>query len=351
MTGISTLFSTIFRVVLFPFIYVSNFLFPKSELDGLSNPVASKAAVLLRNYLRSLTPNHLLPTLESQWDIGAFSSIQQNALQSHSLIVLYLHSPLHQDSESFCRSFLTSEPFLQAIQGQAVVTTGLSVHSGQGAHLQNVLQVTTFPALVILQPSQSTLTVLAKLQGKDSIQRHFLGTLQTAVQTHQVNLQEQETRRLLQQQSSELRRAQDEEYEAALLADQERERQKELEQIAELEEMERLQKLEQEKLDSIEAARANIRDEATVTTNATTIRFCLPDGTKLTRKFEATQTLSDVRSFLTVHFFDNNIAISNIGLSTNFPRTTYNDDSDGARTLQDAQLAPQAVIMIQDLDA
>ena len=44
--------------------------------------------------------------------------------------------------------------------------------------------------------------------------------------------------------------------------------------------------------------------------------------------------------------------ITNIGLSTNFPRQSFNDmEVDNDKTLMELGLVPQAVLMVQDLDA
>jgi hypothetical protein len=53
-----------------------------------------------------------------------------------------------------------------------------------------------------------------------------------------------------------------------------------------------------------------------------------------------------------VFFHDNDFPeMPNIGLSTSFPKKTFNDKSDESLSLQDAGLTPQAVLMVQDLDA
>ena len=81
------------------------------------------------------------------------------------------------------------------------------------------------------------------------------------------------------------------------------------------------------------------------------IRFVLPTGTKLLRRFAPDQTVAALRAFLVVHFHEKKIDIKNIGLSANFPRKTYNSEEDDNLTLVEAGIAPQAVLMVQDLDA
>lgn len=272
------------------------------------------------------------------------------------------------------------------LRQEHVLAMGVSIHTGQGAHLQQVLNVQAFPFIALLQPNTSSsssrsnsvgntsLNLLLRAEGSalmewmdppsgrsgrsssTSSAPRLLPHLQSCLTRHCNALAEQETRRLLRQQEMELRRQQDEEYQAALLADQERERQQELEReaerrrIQEQEEAERKQReMEQAALDK---AKALIRPEPK--SGGTVVRFVLPTGAKVNRRFMSDETVAALRAFLTLHFRDEKnkmTEITNIGLSTNFPRRTYNDPSDDELTLQDAGLSPQAVLMVQDLDA
>lgn len=149
-------------------------------------------------------------------------------------------------------------------------------------------------------------------------------------------------------QEEELRREQDAEYERALAADRERELQKQEELRIQEELAEAERQAELVKTNAIEEARKKILLEPA--SGGTKIRFCLPNGVKLNRKFESSQTVGDLKAFLRVHFEDESIEFGTIGLSTNFPRKSYNESGDEELTLEAAQLSPQAVLMVQDLD-
>jgi hypothetical protein len=56
-----------------------------------------------------------------------------------------------------------------------------------------------------------------------------------------------------------------------------------------------------------------------------------------------------MRAFLVLHFDENDdIGIENFQLSMNYPKKSL---VDGEKTLESEGLCPQAVIMVQDLDA
>ena len=133
-------------------------------------------------------------------------------------------------------------------------------------------------------------------------------------------------------------------------ADQERERQRQEERereeqrVREEEEREQAkQKAEEERLAN---AKALLRPAPAA--GGTRIRFQLPNGKKLDRRFENDETVGALKAFLILHFAEEQPEIKNIALSTNFPKKTHDDD---AKTLQESDLCPQSVLMVQDLDA
>jgi FAS-associated factor 2 len=178
--------------------------------------------------------------------------------------------------------------------------------------------------------------------------------LQMTLHRHQQAVADVHRRHLQRLQETELRRQQDEEYQATLAADQERDRAVALERHAEQEAAAALQNEQDEKERqaslALQAARDLILPEPSE--GGTMIRFVLPSGAKINRRFVGQQTtMAAVKAFLTVYFCDSNIQIANIGLSTNFPRRTFEAGADDALTLEEAGLSPQAVLMVQDLDA
>jgi FAS-associated factor 2 len=165
-------------------------------------------------------------------------------------------------------------------------------------------------------------------------------------QRHAAVLSEFHVRRLYQQQESELRRQQDEEYQATLRADQERERQQR-------EAQESARSEQQAKEQQLRDAQDLVQPEPAPGTPGTTmVRFVLPAGKKINRRFvSAHTTIRALKAFVRLHCHENQVEMGTIGLSTSFPRVTYNETEDEPLTLEEAGLVPQAVLMVQDLDA
>ena len=358
----------ILRLVLWPVRQVSSLLFPPGELDGLSPAVAAKAATAFVQYLKSVAPAGI--DVHAAWTAQGFVATKEQATESGSLILLYLHSPLHRAAAWYGRQVLCHPAVVDQILTQpCVLGLGLSIHSGQGAQLAQMLQVQAYPALLLLQPppardtastrssssASTTMTLLFRAEGNAllsmTVADQLVPRLQTAVQRHQTILAEQEARRVEREQEALLRQEQDAEYQAALRADQERERQL----AAEAAEAERAARLEQERLQAEQQAAAAVVDSArqvlrdAPASGGALIRFVLPSGQKLNRRFYADDTIQACKAFVRLHYHENELEMGTIGLSTNFPKKSYNNDAD--LTLQEAGLTPQAVLMVQDLDA
>jgi asparagine synthetase B (glutamine-hydrolysing) len=144
-----------------------------------------------------------------------------------------------------------------------------------------------------------------------------------------------------------LREEQDLEYRLAAeeeLRDQERLRQEE-EEAARVAEENRIKELEKEAVElsmqlheksQMEQRRNRLAPEPPQSADAATIRFQLPSScqsAKLTRRFLKTDTVETVTDYLLLHFYDANIPVKRISLSTHFPKQELDDK---AKTVEEA---------------
>jgi len=382
--GVITL---VLRILLWPLRFLSQFVFPSGDFDGLSAPVTAKAAQQFVSYLRTLPPpsttsstaagENGLSTLIEPWSTTGFAALQSDVAQTNSLVLIYLHSPLHREGQTFAQSVLLANTMVNFLKQPNLLCLGVSVHTAQGLQLAAMLAATSYPCLALLQPKHlgrtsssgnnnnnsnnnnntpPAMNLVFKAEGPLLLKlrpEQLVNYLNMTVTRHQVVLAEQEARRMVREQENQLRREQDEEYQQALLADQERERlvQEEAETKQRQEEeaaaAERAKQEAEEK--RLQCAKNTLRDAPM--SGGTRIRFNLPTGKKLDRRFYNDDTVGSLKAFLVLHFFeqtDETQHIKTIGLSTSFPKKTYDDDS---QTMEEAGLAPQAVLMVQDMDA
>lgn len=403
----------LFKLILFPIHKLLQVLFPSGDFDGLSAPVTAKAAQSFVDYLKKIskieqqsvtaevtsfannTSENIDSTNLDHWTTTGFEEIQSQlcfsqdnnaaANSSHffppKLLFIYLHSPYHASSEFFCKDVLCKNllPFLKQSN---VVCLGISIYTAQGAYLAQTLQATSYPFVCLLQPKKTsnttssssnrantssrsgssnannlpTFQLLFKAEGLSLLSlpsSALLSFLNITLTKFEVLAAEQEAKRVARIQETELRRQQDEEYQQTLLIDQQREEEKKENHRKEQE----LIRIKEEEINTekqkLVDAKNLIKPEpsSAVPKNTTTrIRFCLPTGSKIDRKFHNDESIQTLKAYLLVHFHEKlSMKVYNIGLSTNFPKKSYNEDDQ--LTIGDSGLSPQAVIMVQDLDA
>jgi FAS-associated factor 2 len=342
--------------LLWPLKRASEFLLPPGEFDGLSPAVTEKAAQHFVNHVKSLvsTPAQQTSIDEAFFKLG-FAALRQEAVTSNSLMLVYLHSPLQRQASKFCQVF-TQPSMLDFLNQDHIKALGSSIQTSQGASLSYQLGAASFPVLAMLQPGRGSsdgMKLVFKAEGPTLLKMqpaHLLSLMNATYQHHLTLVTELQARRIEREQEIELRRQQDAEYEEALLADQERERQrqeeKEIEQQRIQEEEERERQEDQLEQDRLNKAKEMLRPEPT--SGGAQIRFVLPSGQKVDRRFGENETIGVLKAFLILHCSEQCPEIKNIALATNFPKQTHNDES---KTLTESDLCPQSVLMVQDLDA
>lgn len=426
--------TVLLKLILVPIRKFLQLLFPAGKYDGLSPAVCDAAAKAFsqdftKEFIQSSgsgrrgiqngnsdSTSSIAERQESSYstispfvETGYSNTIQTilSQTQTHTsspndippppLLLIYLHSPFHGLVPSFLTKTFCSDRVLDLIQeftnsGQLICWGG-SVHTADGAMLQNALGVSNFPYLSIvrvhssnqrnsnnnnnssannntnnnnnnrLTPNQTllqaNLEVHLRLEGKklqnlSSTNLHQY--LSTTLQRYQSLLNEQLVRRLEREQEQQLRQDQDREYREALEADQRRERlKKEEEERVRLEEERKVQEAEEEerkkgekmgnaKLVLEQAGEEPPKGEP----NCARLRLMLPSGQRLERRFRGSDTVAVLEAFFMVELENKGIVMENFQLNCNYPKKALVDET---KTLEEEGLCPQAVIMVQDLDA
>uniref|UniRef100_A0A6U3S7I6 UBX domain-containing protein n=1 Tax=Ditylum brightwellii TaxID=49249 RepID=A0A6U3S7I6_9STRA len=384
------IFTIFLRIFLYPLRKLSYMFFPPKELDGYSNAtVADLAAAKFVHHFQSRYLSTLLPpSSPSDADSNTNSqscpfvtkgynstitSVLSSPPSTTPLLLIYLHSPLHRDVDNFCQKTLCNHRVLAYLNGENYVSClAESVHSAEGSYLSTFLGVCSYPFVALLSVksrsssssnanppnvNNATMELLLRMEGEALTKlrpEQFVAYIGTTVRRHKDALEEVERRRLQREEEARLREEQDREFQEALLADQQREiaRREEEERIR-LEQLrieEETRNAEEEAALKLTTARSMVRDEPPKGGSEPTarVRLTLPNGKRIDRRFYASDTVDVIRAFLIVRFHEQEIPIENFSLSTNFPKKTFDD---GSLTLKEAGLCPQAVMMIQDLDA
>lgn len=333
--------AAVLRVLLWPLRRLAHLLFPLQ--DGDSDKAAREFVLFFRRNFQY-----------DGFSTSGYQSTLTQVQQQQKLLLIYLHSPLHADSTLFCRDKLSV--LLNQINASSHVLTcyGASIHSADGHHVAQQLNVNQYPHLAIVSVKSRnnnstnpsiTLELHLQCSGKGLLSAnlpmlsHYINSICSRQETV---LAEAEMRRLQQEEETRLREEQDAEYRAALELDRRREQER--------------REAEQIKAEAEEKSKQRIQDMRSLVekdnggTNVG-IRFVLPTGVKIERHFKSLDSLSKMFAFITLESMDRSLmSATRFGLSTTYPRKCLHELPDNT-TLEQADLVPQAVIMVQDLDA
>jgi len=391
---VPTIVTILLRVALWPLFKFLNLVFPSKEFDGVNNTAAGDRAARAFVALFQQQISTVRPAIDSgdgnadgqehyveppcpfspRCYASTLNEITSRPQNSRPLLLVYLHSPLLTDGTTFLQKYLCYPQLLRLLNSSSgdgsggfgsVVCFGASVHSADGQKLRDLFGVNGFPflALVNVKSSDSNMTMdlYLRMEGPQVLTippGQITTYLNTTISRHAETLAEEEARRLQREEDARLREEQNREYQEALLADQMREIEqreaveRDRREQEEKEEAERLKRAQEESRleDSRTLLEGAGEPPASQKTGVARLRFTLPNGKKVDRRFHSTSTIEVIRAFLVVYFNEQGIEMKNFGLSTNYPKKTFSED-DSQLSLEESGLAPQSVIMVQDLDS
>nr|XP_043630026.1 plant UBX domain-containing protein 10 [Erigeron canadensis] len=289
-----------------------------------------------------------------------FMDALQRSRREFKLLFVYLHSPDHPDTPVFCEGSLCDDVLCDFVD-ENFVAWGGSIRSSEGFKMSNSLKASRFPfCAVVMAATNQRIALLQQVEGPKSPEE-MLTILQRVLEesgpvlvTARLDAEERIN-------NMRLREEQDAAYQAALEADQARERQrKEEEERLEREaaEAERKKKEEEEARERAaheaaerEATLTKLREEKSLSLgpepekgpDVTQVLVRLPNGERKGRRFHCSSTIQSLYDFV-----DSSgcLEMESYTLVTNFPRVLYGQDK-LSLTLKEVGLHPQASLFVE----
>ena len=298
--------------------------------------------------------------------VGSAEPTFKRARERSSFFLIYLHSAVHDDTDSFCKRVLGDEEVV-AFMDENFVVWGGDVSQPEAYSATRMLQVASFPFLgLLVWPAQHPHPImLLRIDGgveKDpeavikNLKACMVKNANFVVESRRVQQEREERRRL--------REEQEREYNESLVADREKEERlrreadertrlaQQAEEEASLKEAMELSKQLTRQQD-LEEKKARVLEEPPSGPETTRLQLKLPNGKKLLRRFPKRATLLNVRDFIDTSLSENGMNGMYIySLNLNFPkRTFYPNDEDNSLSMENSGLHPQAVLFIHNLNA
>eukprot|EP00761_Pharyngomonas_kirbyi_P007381 gb/GECH01007391.1/.p1 GENE.gb/GECH01007391.1/~~gb/GECH01007391.1/.p1 ORF type:complete len:360 (+),score=130.41 gb/GECH01007391.1/:1-1080(+) len=285
-----------------------------------------------------------------QFFSGSFKDALAAAKSSYKLLLVYLHAPDHNTTPEFCQNILGSTDIAEYIS-ENFVFWACSIKDVEGYRLCSDLEVTTYPFLAVFAPVHSKPTFLSRIEGlmsPDRFERRLEEIVENGSPLMIAAKAEDEEQQLRRAQMEEQERA----YNEALERDQERERQRQQEEEerrqAELEQQRREEEHQRklkEREEEIQRKRESLPLEPEASEKGTAkVKFRLPNGTQLERRFLADDKVSILYDFVDSQDTEtwNRDLLATLRLETNFPKKVLSPDE----TVSEAGLRPRANIFV-----
>ncbi|XP_076950684.1 plant UBX domain-containing protein 10-like [Bidens hawaiensis] len=319
-----------------------------------SSAAASEAVKFISMFEREYGDRHPNFVPES------FMDALQRSRREFKLMFVYLHSPDHPDTPLFCGESLCSE-VLSGFINENFVAWGGSIRTTEGFKMSNSLKASRFPFCAVVMAATNQRIALLQQVEEPKSPEEMLTLLQRVLEESSTVLVAARLEAEERLNNIRLREEQDAAYQAALEADQarERERKEEEERLArEAAEAERKQKEEEEarvkaarEAAEREAALAKLREEKGLSLgpepdkgpDVTQVLVRLPNGDRKGRRFNCTATIQSLYDFVDS---SSSLEIGNYTLATNFPRVLYGPDK-LSLTLKETGLHPQVSLFVE----
>ncbi|KAG4025971.1 hypothetical protein MFRU_047g00350 [Monilinia fructicola] len=241
---------------------------------------------------------------------GGYAQALDLAKKDLKFLIVHLMSPEHDDTSDFVRQTLLSEEvttFLGDPTNNIIFWVG-DVRDSEAYQVSSALRCTKFPftALITHTPDQgaASMSVIARISGQET-PGAFVAKLQSAIGQHSEKLAAVRAQRSAQNFERTLREEQDSAYEQSLAQDRERARQRrEAEAAAAAEEKRR--KEEEEAAAKVAEDRKHwkewrvqtIRPEPEPGANVVRVALRLPEGERITRRFDADSEIEELYAFV-----------------------------------------------------
>lgn len=101
----------------------------------------------------------------TEFHLGSYQSAVARAYSQSKFLLVYLHSPMHEDTDRFCQQVLCSENFTRLANEQLLVWAG-KIWDAEAYGLSAQLGSTAFPFLALLIPQSARVVQIAeRVQG------------------------------------------------------------------------------------------------------------------------------------------------------------------------------------------
>lgn len=329
------------------------------------------SSFLITDYDSTGTVQRFINEFESQFGSvhppfspETYTSVIAKAKRDLRFALIYVHSPIHRDTERFCRTVIATERFSQFVTQENLIFWSCNSFFPDGYSASQAVSFTSYPFLFLIGLKNGKMVILRTFEGFQGIDV-LTGRIKTAIDNNEVHLISARMDRETNIVNSLIRQQQDAALEESLRKDQEKERmaREEEEKKAEAERKVQEEKDQEERrFQSIMELKVTLLGDLVAEPEvdqkeAIKLLFRLPNGKRLERRFLKSHPVKQLYYFV----FCNDESLINFKLKTNFPTRELpghspipeidRESQEMNMDLLACELENNIVLFVHDLDA
>lgn len=157
---------------------------------------------------------------------GTYAQALNDAKRELKFLLVYLHSENNHEVANFCRHSLSNGSVVDYIN-RNMFFWGCDITSPEGYRVLHSINARTFPIMVVVGLRNNKMIIVGRLEG-DCTAIELKRRLETIIGENDIWLSQARAERLERSFTQSLRQQQDEAYELSLLADQEKDKLKQI---------------------------------------------------------------------------------------------------------------------------
>uniref|UniRef100_A0A0N5CD86 UBX domain-containing protein n=1 Tax=Strongyloides papillosus TaxID=174720 RepID=A0A0N5CD86_STREA len=269
---------------------------------AVTNPLEDVSS-FITNFSEKYDSNHVVPFINN-----TYNEAVKKSRSDLKFLVIYLHSPSHQDTDLFCKNVLSNDDFVNYLKDNEILLWGASVKTPEGYKVAMALRENAFPYLGVIAMKEQKMVLVQRITGILDVST-VISYLEFGISRNKRFFEIAKMEKIQREREIQLRKDQEREYQRTLATDRAKknERQRRETEKAEQERKEKeIQERELSKKKRLEQRIEEIRNsileepekdlEGVITVN---IRY--PNGKSFTHRFHENDSLERLFNAAIIH--------------------------------------------------
>lgn len=223
-------------------------------------------------------------------------------------LVVYLHSPSHQDTDSFCRNVISSDIFIKFLKDNDILLWGASVKTQEGYKVAMALRENVFPYLGVIAMKEQKMVLVQRITGISDVST-IISYLEFGINRNKRFFEIARMEKIQREQEIQLRKDQEREYQRTLATDRAKKNERQRKETEKAEQERKEREIQEKKLDQkrrldqkINEIRNSILEEPEKNVEGTiTVNIRYPNGKSFTHRFNENDSLERLFNAAIIH--------------------------------------------------